>query len=156
MSNWEKIINLGVHFEHPKLTILSSKYVDLDTYNSWLGRVAGPTRGTSTNYVTLKGGQRFVTNHCKDIGICTVFCYKGEGRGVWKVGRPLGSSLFYKKKLASKLFKVVQINYDFWTPFLFFILEHLRSTDFNFNSSNYSKKNSLGFKKIKILRTQIT
>jgi hypothetical protein len=24
-------------------------------------------------------GQRFVTNHCKDIGICTVFCYEGEG-----------------------------------------------------------------------------
>ncbi len=27
----------------------------------------------------LGGGQRFFTNHCKDIGICTVFCYKGEG-----------------------------------------------------------------------------
>jgi hypothetical protein len=38
-------------------------------------------KGTSINYVTLKGGggQRFVTNHCKDIGICTVFCYKGGG-----------------------------------------------------------------------------
>jgi hypothetical protein len=24
------------------------------------------------------GGQRFVTDHCKDIGICTVFCYKRE------------------------------------------------------------------------------
>ncbi len=24
-------------------------------------------------------GERFVTNHCKDIGICTVFYYKGVG-----------------------------------------------------------------------------
>jgi hypothetical protein len=27
-------------------------------------------------------GQWFVTNPCKDIGICAVFCYKGEGGGL--------------------------------------------------------------------------
>jgi hypothetical protein len=51
----------------------------------------------------------FVTNPCKNIGICRVFCYKGRG-GVWKsgkscyalCGRSLGS-IFFQLNIPSKL-----------------------------------------------------
>ncbi len=41
-------------------------------------------KGAFTKYVRFwgGGGQRFVTNLCKNIGICTVLRYEGGGGGL--------------------------------------------------------------------------
>jgi hypothetical protein len=65
-------------------------------------------------------GQWFVTNHCKDIGICTVFALKGGG--VWKFeksryviyGRPL--DLF--EAPSPELRKVLKAKFRIWCSWL--------------------------------------
>jgi hypothetical protein len=55
---------------HPYRDLSVSKFLVKSYHNGDVHKLRNALGG---------GGQRFVTNHCKDIGNCTVFCYEGGG-----------------------------------------------------------------------------